>query len=49
MFPEIETVHVAIEKDAEAMLTFPKEIVEGKVIFIVPPLGIGSNVYIEKI
>lgn len=48
MFAEAETEQLLIEKEAEVMLTFPKEIVGGKVIFMLPPLGIASKVYIEN-
>lgn len=48
IFPETVTIQVAIENEEETIKTFPKDIVEGKMIVMVPPLGIGSNVCNEK-
>ena len=46
--PDMPIEQVVLEKEAETIETFPREIVDGNVIVIVPPVGIGSIVVIEK-
>ena len=48
IFPDMPIEQVVLEKEAEAIETFPREIVDGNMIVIVPPVGIGSIVVIEK-
>ena len=48
IFPDMPIEQVVLEKEAETIETFPREIVDGNVIVIVPPVGIGSIVVIEK-
>ena len=48
IFPDMPIEQVVLVKEAETIETFPREIVDGNVIVIVPPVGIGSIVVIEK-